>query len=58
VDYGLSVAPQNRREDEDDVGHMSRFSGLLYLEASRASVFQSNLKTGGGAVWMVHVASS
>jgi hypothetical protein len=31
---------------------------LLRLEASRARVSQSNLKTGGGTVWMVHVASS
>jgi hypothetical protein len=35
VDYNLSVAPQNRWEDEDDVGHASRSSGLLHLEASR-----------------------
>jgi hypothetical protein len=58
ADYGLSVAPQNRREDEDDTRHMSRSSGLLHLEASQARVFQSVLKTGGGAVRMVHVASS
>jgi hypothetical protein len=58
VDYGLSIAPQNRREDEDDTGHMSRSSGLLYMEASRARVFQSGLKTGGGTVRMVHMALS
>jgi hypothetical protein len=31
---------------------------LLHLEASRAKVSQSSIKTGGGAVQMVHVASS
>jgi hypothetical protein len=31
------------------VGHMSRSSGLLGVEASLARVFQSGLKTGGGA---------
>jgi hypothetical protein len=46
--YGLSVAPQNRREDEDGVGHASRSSNLLDVEASRARVFQSGPKTGGG----------
>jgi hypothetical protein len=58
VGYGLSVAPQNQWEDEDDAGHASRFSGLLLLEVSRAEAFQSSLKTGRGATWMVHVASS
>jgi hypothetical protein len=58
VSYGLSVAPQNRREDEDDVGHASRSSGLIHLEASRVRVFQSSLKTGGGATQMMHMASS
>jgi hypothetical protein len=48
VGYGLSVAPQNRREG-DDVGHASRYSGLLHVEASRARIFQFGLKTGGGA---------
>jgi hypothetical protein len=43
------VAPQNRREDEDDAGHVLRSSGLLHVEASRARVSQSGLKTGGGA---------
>jgi hypothetical protein len=38
VDYGLSVAPQNRREDEDDKGHTSRSSGLLHLESIWARV--------------------
>jgi hypothetical protein len=30
------------------VGHASRFSDLLRAETSRARVFQSGLKTGGG----------
>jgi hypothetical protein len=49
VDFGLSVAPQNRRR-EVGVGHTSRSSGLLCMEASLARVFQSGLKTGGGAM--------
>jgi hypothetical protein len=53
----LSIAPQNQWEDEDGAGHASRSSGLLHVEASRARVFHSGLKTGGGAAWMVHVAS-
>jgi hypothetical protein len=32
--YGLSVVPQNRQEDEDDVGHASRPNGLLRVEVS------------------------
>jgi hypothetical protein len=43
------VAPQNRWR-EDGVGHASRSGGLLHLEASRARVFQSSLKTSGGAM--------
>jgi hypothetical protein len=31
------------------VGHASRFSGLLHVEASLDRVSQSGLKTGGGA---------
>jgi hypothetical protein len=58
VSNGFLVVPQNRREDEDGAGHASRSSCLLHLEASRARVSQSSLKTGGGAVRMVHVASS
>jgi hypothetical protein len=46
--FGLSIAPQNRWR-EDDVGHTSRSSGLLCLEARRARVFQSDLKNGRGA---------
>jgi hypothetical protein len=57
VGNGLSIAPQNQWEDEDDVGHVSISSGLLHLEVSRARVFQSSLKTGGGITWMVHVTS-
>jgi hypothetical protein len=36
-------------------GHALRSSGLLRLEASRARVFQYGLKTGGGAMRVVHV---
>jgi hypothetical protein len=32
------------------VGHASRSSGLLCMEVSLARVFQSSLKTGGGAM--------
>jgi hypothetical protein len=31
------------------VGHASRSSGLLHVEASRIRISQSGLKTGGGA---------
>jgi hypothetical protein len=58
VCYGLLVVPQNRREDEDDAGHASRSSGLLRLKVSRDRVSQSSLKTGGSAMWMMHVVSS
>jgi hypothetical protein len=58
VGYGLSIAPQNRWEDEDDVGHTSGSSGLLRLEESQARVSQSILKTSGCATWMVHVVLS
>jgi hypothetical protein len=44
----LSVAPQNRWR-EDTAGHASRSSGLLHLEASRARISQSGLKTDVGA---------
>jgi hypothetical protein len=47
--FGLSVAPQNRRR-EIDAEHALRSSGLLYVEASLDRVFQSGLKTGGGAM--------
>jgi hypothetical protein len=58
VSYGLSVVPQNQWQDKDGVGHVSRSSGLLHLEASRARVSQFCLKTCEGVAWMVHVASS
>jgi hypothetical protein len=48
VCFNLSVAPQNRRR-EVGVGHASRSSGLLRVEASLAMVSQSDLKTGGCA---------
>jgi hypothetical protein len=44
----LSVAPQNRRR-EVDAGHASRSSSLLGVKAGLARVYQSGLKTGGGA---------
>jgi hypothetical protein len=47
--FGLSVAPQNRWR-EVGVGHTSRSSGLLRVEASLARVSQSGLKTGGRAM--------
>jgi hypothetical protein len=48
VDFGLSVAPQNRWR-EVGVGHTSRSISLFGVEASLAMVSQSGLKTGGGA---------
>jgi hypothetical protein len=48
VCFGLSVAPQNQRR-EVSVGHASRSSGLLRVEASLARFSYSGLKTGGGA---------
>jgi hypothetical protein len=36
--HGLSVAPQNQRQDEDDAGHAWRSSGLLHVKASQARV--------------------
>jgi hypothetical protein len=44
----LSVVPQNRRR-EVGVGHVSRSSGLLHVEAGLARVSQSGPKTDGGA---------
>jgi hypothetical protein len=58
VGYGLSVAQQNRWENEDGMRHTSRSSGLLHLEAILVRVSQSSLKTGGGAARMIYVASS
>jgi hypothetical protein len=49
VTFGLSVALQNRWR-EVGVGLVSRFSSLLGMKASLARVFQSGLKTGGGAM--------
>jgi hypothetical protein len=48
VGFGLSVAPQNRRR-EVGAGHALRSSRLLYVEVSLTRVFQSGLKTNGGA---------
>jgi hypothetical protein len=44
----LSIAPQNLRR-EVGVGHASKSSSLLGVEASLVRVFQSGLKTEGGA---------
>jgi hypothetical protein len=49
VSFDLSVVPQNRWR-EVSVRHASRSSGLLRIEASLTRVFQSSLKTGGGAM--------
>jgi hypothetical protein len=49
ADFGLLVAPQNRRS-EVGAGHAARSSDLLRVEASRARVSQSGLKTGGGTI--------
>jgi hypothetical protein len=49
ADFGLSVTIQNRWR-EVSVGHVSRYNGLLGMEASLAMVFQSSLKTGGGVM--------
>jgi hypothetical protein len=48
VGFGLSVAPQNRQR-EVGVRHVLRSSGLLHVEVSLTRVFQSDLKTSGGA---------
>jgi hypothetical protein len=45
----LLVAIQNRRR-EVGAGHVSRSSGLLRVEVSLARVFQSDVKTDGGAM--------
>jgi hypothetical protein len=45
----LLVAPQNQRR-EVGVGHASRSSSLLGVEASLARVSQSGLKTDGGVI--------
>jgi hypothetical protein len=47
--FGLSVVPQTRWR-EDGTRHTSRHGSWLRLEASRARVFQSSLKTGGGVM--------
>jgi hypothetical protein len=48
VGFSLSAAPQNRQMVVS-AGHASRSSSLLGVKASLARVFQSGLKTGGGA---------
>jgi hypothetical protein len=54
----LSVTSENRQEEEDGAVNASRSSDLLRMEASHARVSQSGLKTGGGAVQVVHMAPS
>jgi hypothetical protein len=49
ANFGLSVAPQNRRR-EVGAGYASRSNGLLCVKASLARVSQSGLKTGGCAM--------
>jgi hypothetical protein len=44
--FGLSVVPQNRRSVVS-MGHTSRSSGLLHVEASLVRVSQFGLKTSG-----------
>jgi hypothetical protein len=46
--YGLSVVPQNCREDDDGMGHTLRSSNL-HVEASWVRVSHFGLKTGGDA---------
>jgi hypothetical protein len=59
ADYGLSIAPQNRRKyDDRGAGHTTRFSGLLHVEASWARVFQFASKLVEARRCMVHVALS
>jgi hypothetical protein len=56
--YDLSVASQNRWEDEDGARYASRSSGLVRVEVSQVRIFQSDLKTVRSVMWMMHVASS
>jgi hypothetical protein len=56
--YGLSVAPQNRQEDEDGTGQASRSSGLLHVKVSRARIFQFASKLVEAQRQVVHVAPS
>jgi hypothetical protein len=46
-DFGLLVAPQNRRR-EVGAGHASRSSDLLRVKENQAMIFQSGLKTDRG----------
>jgi hypothetical protein len=49
VKFGLLVAPQNQRR-EVGARHASKSSGLLRVKTSLDRVFQSALKTDGGAM--------
>jgi hypothetical protein len=57
VGGGLSIAPQNRQE-EDGVEHASRSSNLLRLEASWVRVSQFASKLAEERRWVVNVALS
>jgi hypothetical protein len=57
VGFDLSVASQYRQR-EVGVGHTSRSSSLLHVEASRTRFFQSGLKTVEARLQVVYVASS
>jgi hypothetical protein len=58
VGYGLLVAQQNQREDEDGAGHTSRSSGLLHVEVSQARVSQFTSKLAEARRQVMHVALS
>jgi hypothetical protein len=54
--FGLLVAPQNRWEFEDGVGHASRYRGLVHVEASQSRVFSLALRMAEAQRWVVHMA--
>jgi hypothetical protein len=56
--YGLSVAPQNRWENEDGAGHMSISNGLLSMKASQVRFSQYALKLVETRRRVVHMAPS
>jgi hypothetical protein len=52
----LSVAPQNRWEDVDGVGHVWRSSDLFHVKASQGRVFEFASRLLEVRRWVVHVA--
>jgi hypothetical protein len=56
--YGLSVVPQNQREDGESAEHASKSNGFLHVEASWARVFQFSSKLVEMRQRVVHVAPS